>query len=115
LRTTDTTNDARQRTPDVPGATGSPRSPHLKGSEPVYLIRPAFGEPCNGCGWCCREEVCELGVRVFAGAKTPCPFLREHHGRTWCGVVEEAAEKNIAFGAHLAWQLGIGRGCLVTS
>ena len=79
-----------------------------------YLVRPAFGAPCNGCGYCCREEVCGLGLEVLPDAVAPCPFLSEHDGRTWCGVVEEAARKDIAFGGWFAWRLGIGRGCMVT-
>jgi len=37
---------SRQRTPDVPGATGSPRSPHREGSELQQLTE----KPCLGCG-----------------------------------------------------------------
>ena len=84
----------------------------------TVLPMPAYGEPCNGCGYCCREELCELALKVFEKSKLkpvdpPCPFLIERDGRTWCGVIEEAAKENIAFGAHLAWRLGIGAGCLV--
>lgn len=80
----------------------------------VMLDVPTKGDPCNGCGWCCREEVCGLALEIHAGVKAPCPFISEHDGRTWCGVVEEASKRNEMFGAHLGWRLGFGRGCLVT-
>jgi len=80
----------------------------------TVLQPPGVGAPCNGCGFCCREEVCGLGLEVLgAGAQAPCLFLRERDGRTFCGVVEEAAKKDIAFGGWLAWRLGIGQGCIV--
>ena len=75
-------------------------------------VRPERGAPCNGCGWCCQNEVCVLGEAVFGEAQAaPCPALRNHDGRFWCGVVEEAERRNVAFGAHLKWSLGIGIGC----
>lgn len=77
----------------------------------VTLQPPSFGEPCNGCGRCCREEVCKLGIAAFGDISAPCPALVEREGRTWCGIVEEADRQNIAFGAHLRWQLGVGMGC----
>jgi hypothetical protein len=82
----------------------------------IALAVPAYGEPCNGCGYCCRAELCGLAVEILGEQATaPCPFLREHDGRTWCGVVEEAAKKDVAFGGWFAWRLGIGRGCMVES
>lgn len=79
----------------------------------AMLKPPAFGEPCNGCGRCCREEICALGQRAFGHLKVqaPCPALREHSGRTWCMVIEEADKVNIAYGSHLRLELGIGFGC----
>lgn len=75
---------------------------------------PAYGAPCNGCGFCCREELCGLAVEILGEAATaPCPFISEHDGRTWCGVVENAARKDVGFAGHLAWRLGIGLGCIV--
>lgn len=77
------------------------------------LEKPARGKPCNGCGVCCLVEVCGLGLEVLGGKPTqaPCPFVRTHDGRMWCGVIEEATKEDIAFGAHLSWRLGIGSGC----
>lgn len=30
--------------------------------------------PCVGCGYCCRQAQCMVGIRVY-GAATPCPGL----------------------------------------
>lgn len=27
----------------------------------IQLEKPAFGSPCNGCGQCCIDEVCQFG------------------------------------------------------
>lgn len=77
----------------------------------IVLQPPAFGEPCNGCGQCCREELCEFGIGAFGDIHAPCPALRERGGRTFCGVIEEAEKMDTAFAAHLKWRLGIGCGC----
>lgn len=76
------------------------------------LQPPPEGQPCNGCGYCCREEVCGLGLEVFGKDQTaPCPALVERDGRTWCAVIETATSLNVAFGTHIALRLGIGAGC----
>jgi hypothetical protein len=60
------TNDdqSRQRTPDVPGATGSPRSPQPEGSDrescghyisELPCVRPK-GHTGNCSGYCCAED-----------------------------------------------------------
>lgn len=74
-------------------------------------LKPAFGTPCNGCGVCCEIEVCGLGVEVFGEILGPCPAIVKRDGRFWCGVVEAATKKDVAFGGWFAWRLGIGRGC----
>lgn len=75
------------------------------------LQKPKEGLPCNGCGVCCREQVCELALQVLSTVEAPCPFLEVHEGRFWCGVILFAARKDEAFGAHMAFRLGIGSGC----
>lgn len=87
-------------------ATGSNRV-----SNELIPARPDVGAPCNGCGWCCQQEVCGLGREVLADAVAPCPFLKQHDGRFWCGVIEEAERADVAFGGHMKWRLGIGVGC----
>jgi len=53
----------------------------------VVLPKPKFTEPCNGCGFCCATELCELADHVFPGAVAPCPALEIEDGRTWCGMI----------------------------
>ncbi len=51
------------------------------------LNKPKFREPCNGCGQCCREELCDIAEQHFAGAQAPCPALEWEDGRAWCGLI----------------------------
>ena len=62
---------------------------------------------CVGCGYCCSKVVCIIGYQKFGG-HPPCPALREHDGRFWCGLVEDAKgmEKE-----DLIAELAIGAGC----
>ena len=68
------------------------------------------GEPCNGCGFCCAAEVCEVGLRMFGRDQSaPCPALNFHGGRFWCGLVKAADE--MGMGDSLRLVLGVGFGC----
>ena len=52
------------------------------------LQKPPFGEPCNGCGECCKEYLCLLGREVFERNEGPCPGLEaEEDGIYMCGLV----------------------------
>lgn len=83
-------------------------------SQPRPVSKPTMGSPCNGCGLCCRLEVCGMAIEAFGDhTPAPCPALVERDGRTWCGVILAAERKNIAFAAHLKWRLGVGVGCQV--
>jgi hypothetical protein len=68
-------------------------------------------EPCLGSGTCCREAVCMEGQRVGHGPHGPCPELREHDGRSWCGLVEDATGQELE---RLRESLAIGAGCCMT-
>ncbi|CAA7611695.1 conserved hypothetical protein [Magnetospirillum sp. LM-5] len=37
--------------------------------------KPAWGQPCNGCGLCCAVTTCPLGRIRFWRIKGPCPAL----------------------------------------
>lgn len=68
-----------------------------------YLSKPRLHEPCNGCGFCCQNEVCELGLLIVGSHQAPCEMLVYKDGRTFCGA---------ALGSELvARMLGIGKGC----
>lgn len=58
------------------------------------LPKPPIGDPCNGCGLCCRMRVCSMGSFALGlverfGDRTdgPCPALTEQDGRFVCGLV----------------------------
>lgn len=72
--------------------------------------KPAFGETCNGCGFCCAAEVCKLGKHIHGDAQeAPCPSLVFQNGRFWCGAV--LAADSMGLGPALRFSLGIGAGC----
>lgn len=53
--------------------------------------KPATGEPCNGCGWCCAAEPCPLGVLLSRRRRGACAALlwsREER-RYHCGAVSD--------------------------
>ena len=80
-----------------------------------HLENPGKTLPCNGCGLCCQEEVCQIGQLVFAPEdddrwiEGPCPALVFSRGRYWCGLVLVESSKPVP--KLLAKTLGIGMGC----
>jgi len=72
------------------------------------LVKPPKGQPCNGCGWCCEQEVCLLGQELNGQSTAPCPSLVHQDGRTYCGLIRWASPEIAAVFNRL---LGIGRGC----
>ena len=83
-------------------------------------VKPAKGEGCNGCGYCCAEEPCHLAVEyIGAGTEGPCPALEFEEGRAWCGLVRHASRymdlpndwADAVLGEMFATALGAGRGC----
>jgi len=105
----------------------------VTGLIPVQLLdKPREGDPCNGCGLCCIEEVCSLGrelgdhevCRALEAmpdgsyrcglAHDPYRYLLEEELATWrhidalkpgAGLGEEALK------ASYQQLLGVGRGC----
>lgn len=97
------------------------------------LPKPAFNQPCNGCGYCCTVEPCQLAQEFLRCDTGPCVALEAYEGRTICGLVRnplaylfwavhpethspaltEAPEhpEGHALSAELAQALGVGRGC----
>lgn len=49
--------------------------------------KPAYKSPCNGCGWCCHEEVCTIGCAFYETTVAPCPGITFVDGKVRCGVV----------------------------
>jgi hypothetical protein len=71
--------------------------------------KPAYGAPCNGCGFCCAAQVCAIGRVAFPGAAAPCPGMLFDEGRFRCKVV--LVEKAAGMEPLIATALGIGKGC----
>ncbi len=52
------------------------------------LRKPNPGQPCNGCGYCCIEQVCLLGLEL--GNRKHCKALLTHpNGAFSCGLVSD--------------------------
>ncbi len=51
------------------------------------LEKPAYGEPCNGCGRCCEDELCRLAQKVFGPRPGPCPALAASDEGFGCGLI----------------------------
>jgi hypothetical protein len=73
------------------------------------IQKPEYGEPCNGCGFCCKEEICAIGKEVLKTEAAPCPVLELRDGIYRCGLLALAA--NAEHACFLIWRLGIGMGC----
>jgi len=50
------------------------------------LPKPKFGENCNGCGYCCVTEPCQLAQEFLKCHTGPCLALESRDGRTICGL-----------------------------
>ncbi len=76
-----------------------------------FPIKPAYGQPCNGCGWCCIKEICSVGKIVYPDFVAPCPGLVHDRaqGRTFCKLV--LIEKATHMDPVVADTLAIGEGC----
>lgn len=73
--------------------------------------KPRFNAPCNGCGVCCSEVLCVVGMIAFPNAQAPCPGLKiaPCGTRTVCSIVEK--EKAAGLPPIVQAGLGIGYGC----
>lgn len=96
--------------------------------------KPKFGESCNGCGYCCTKEPCELAQEFLRCTRGPCVALEADGGKLTCGLVrnplgylykathpddesinvlDAAAQIDAgrSLSAEIASALGIGKGC----
>jgi hypothetical protein len=84
-------------------------------------VKPAYGSPCNGCGFCCAAEPCAIALEHIAGhpAEGPCLALEFEGGRFVCGMIRRPGHymglpndwADGPIGAMIANALGAGRGC----
>lgn len=86
------------------------------------IQKPELGQPCNGCGYCCESEPCQLAVDIIGEVTAPCPALETSDGIARCGIVVRPAwymfgedvapnETTGRLSCLFAAALGIGRGC----
>jgi hypothetical protein len=75
------------------------------------MDKPKFGSPCNGCGYCCKEEVCSVGLEAFGEHEAPCVGLGfdSTDGKHYCSLV--AIERRSGMKPIIAECLAIGKGC----
>lgn len=65
--------------------------------------KPAMGEACNHCGWCCLTEVCQMGEFYLDHTQIPCELLISEGDKHYCSLIrDKKIEKKV---------LGIGTGC----
>jgi hypothetical protein len=89
------------------------------------LEKPPVGAQCNGCGLCCRAEVCSVGSFTMGlvgnygeRAPGPCPAMVDQpDGSVSCGMVARPREYSPSIGgAHelreaIKIMIGAGSGC----
>jgi hypothetical protein len=56
--------------------------------------KPAWGQPCNGCGVCCLQEPCPVGVLLSRRRSGACDALRwsDPARRYHCGLLSTPEE-----------------------
>ena len=82
--------------------------------------KPAYLQPCNGCGVCCALEPCAIARQYIPDlADGPCPALIHDGSRYLCGMTQDPGlYMNLpndwadpVIGHLFRAALGIGRGC----
>lgn len=74
--------------------------------------KPAWGDPCNGCGMCCQSSACQIAQRVSGDIPgTPCSLLEWDGAKYRCGALRIADSLGATEGAFLRMKLGVGFGC----
>lgn len=53
----------------------------------MSIAKPPYGSPCNGCGDCCRNQLCPLAEKAFPAWMAPCPALVQQGNKFVCGLV----------------------------
>jgi hypothetical protein len=96
--------------------------PLIDGTSGARLpLKPAFGSPCNGCGYCCAEEPCAIAREYIPNhpGKGACVALEREGDRFVCGMIRRPGHymwlpndwADGHLGSLFAEALGAGRGC----
>ena len=64
--------------------------------------KPAFGSPCNHCGYCCLTEVCPIGQELTGVKIGPCKLIVTNGGKHYCKLVLSGV---------LLDEVGVDKGC----
>ena len=74
----------------------------------LAVIDGVRARPCIGSGFCCKQAMCIVGVKVHGLISGPCPSLVFDGERHWCGEVQKAQESKKQ---EMIDGLSIGAGC----
>ena len=76
-------------------------------------LKPAWGEPCNGCGVCCLAEPCPVGMLVSLKRIGACRALRwdDAARRYRCGLMQDAAGRSTPWAWLMRRLIAAGAGC----
>jgi hypothetical protein len=87
----------------------------------AVIEKPPHGQPCNGCGGCCAEQLCPLAAAHFGGSvDRRCPALEPDGDRFVCGLIAHPMAYAMtltllhgvdAMSKAAADLVGAGRGC----
>lgn len=93
----------------------------IDGSEGQRLpLKPAFGSPCNGCGYCCATEPCAIAREHIPDhpEEGPCLALDRDGEQFVCGMIRRSGHYmrlpdwgDAHLGSLFAEALGAGKGC----
>lgn len=83
------------------------------------LPKPAYLDPCNGCGGCCLMAQCSVSLVIFGKARGVCPALERTGEKTFgCGLMSRPQDfldlpawGHKPFAEAVAVMLGAGNGC----
>jgi len=62
--------------------------------EPLAPPKPPLGAPCNGCGVCCLDQPCPIGILLSGRRRGACVALRWHAELAVyrCGAIAQPAQ-----------------------
>lgn len=61
--------------------------------------KPAFGDDCNHCGYCCLAGPCVVGSEITGKKYGPCELLGTREEKYFCSLVDNSAMMGDIIGA----------------
>ena len=65
-------------------------------------LKPAFGQDCNHCGYCCLTEPCVVGKELTGKTHGPCELLVTDGDKHYCPLAKDET---------MSEHMGFGTGC----